>query len=74
MSLPKEKEASKTPTETVIGWLFIFFSFLVMALGYNNSEINTAFWVGVGMIPVGIICIVLGKQKQKNAKACSTSR
>jgi quinol-cytochrome oxidoreductase complex cytochrome b subunit len=69
MSLPKEKETSKTPAETVIGWLFVFFSVLVMALGYNNSQITTMFWVGVGIVPVGIICIILGKQKQKTQKS-----
>ncbi len=69
MSLSKEKETTKTPTETVIGWLFIFFSFMVMALGYNNSRITDAFWVGLSLVPIGIICMIVGKQKQKTQKS-----
>ncbi|MEW6378659.1 MAG: hypothetical protein AB1611_03505 [bacterium] len=74
MSLPKEKEASKSPAETVIGWVLVFFSCMVMTFGYNNGQIDVAFWMGVAMVPVGIICIVLGKQKQKGPKICSTGK
>ena len=68
MNLPNEKEASKAPTETVIGWLLIFFSFLVTTLGINNGQINAVFWVGIGIVPIGIICIIIGRQKQKKTE------
>jgi len=68
MNLPKEKEIVKTPPETVIGWLLIFISFLIMSFGFNNGEINIVFWVGVGMIPIGIALVVTGKQKQRASK------
>lgn len=74
MSLPQEKEASTTPAETVIGWVLIFFSCMVMTFGYDNGQIDFAFWVGMIMVPVGIISIVLGKQKQKGTKVCSTGK
>jgi|GEM_PF-5077631 len=63
MNLPEEKETSKTPAETVVGWILIFFSSMVMTFGYNSGQLNLSFWLGVTMVPVGIICIVLGKQK-----------
>ena len=64
MGLQKGKETTNTPAETVIGWLMIFLSFLVMSLGFNNGEITTMFWVGVSLIPFGIIFVVIGKQKK----------
>ena len=68
MNLPKEKEITKTPVETVTGWLLIFISFLVMSFGFSNGEINIVFWVGVGLIPIGIVLVVTGKQKQRASK------
>ena len=53
MDLHKEKAVVKTPAETVIGWLMVFLSFLVMSLGFNNGEIHTMFWIGSFLIPVG---------------------
>jgi len=64
MGLQKEKTVIKTPTETVIGWLMVFLSFMVMSLGFNNGEISTMFWVGFSLIPFGIIFVVIGKQKK----------
>ncbi len=64
MGLQKEKTIVNTPAETVIGWLIIFLSFLVMSLGFNNGEIHIMFWVGVSLIPFGIIFVVIGKQKK----------
>jgi quinol-cytochrome oxidoreductase complex cytochrome b subunit len=57
----------KTPVATVIGWLLVFFSPFIMACGYKDGEINVVFWVGVAMLLPGIICIVIGKQKQKKS-------
>jgi uncharacterized protein YqgC (DUF456 family) len=71
MNLPKEKEIIKTPVETVTGWLLIFVSFLVMSFGFNNGEINIVFWVGVGLIPIGIVLVVTGKQRQRASKESS---
>ena len=68
MSLQKEKTVVNTPAETVIGWLMVFLSFLVMSLGFNNGEISTMFWVGVSLIPFGIIFVVIGKQKRRTSK------
>ena len=64
MGFQKEKTVIKTPAETVIGWLMVFLSFLVMSLGFNNGEITTMFWVGFSLIPFGIIFVALGKQKK----------
>lgn len=75
MDLSKEKEApNNTPAETVIGWLTVFFSVLVMAFGFNNCQVNVVFWVGVALVPIGIVFIAIGKQKQKNSKACSSGK
>jgi len=68
MGLQKEKTVVKTPAETVIGWLMVFLSFLVMSLGFNNGEVSTMFWVGVSLIPFGIIFVVIGKQKKEAPK------
>jgi len=68
MGLQKEKTIVKTPAETVIGWLMVFLSFLVMSLGFNNGEVTTMLWVGVSLIPFGIIFVVIGKQKRRISK------
>jgi len=64
MNLQKGKETTETPAETVIGWLMVFLSFLVMSLGFNNGEVTAMFWVGFSLIPFGIIFVVIGKQKK----------
>ena len=68
MNSPKENNAFKTPVETVIGWLSVFFSFLVMSCGYRDGQINAIFWAGAALIPIGIILIIVGKRKQKKLK------
>ncbi len=71
MSTLPRKEVAKTPAQTVIGWLLVSLSFLVMAFGYNNGEFNQVVWAGVALIPLGIVFVVLGKQKI--SKACATN-
>ena len=65
MDSPKENNAFKTPVETVIGWLSVSFSFLVMACGYKDGKINAVFWTGAAIILIGIIFIMIGKEKPK---------
>lgn len=58
-----------TPTVTVIGWLLVLLiGPIIMVCGYNNSQINVVFWVGVAMFIAGVICITVGKQKQKQLR------
>ncbi len=71
---PKENNAFKTPVETVIGWLSVFFSFLVMSCGYKDGQINATFWAGAAMILIGIIFIVIGKQKQKKLRGSPSGK
>jgi hypothetical protein len=68
MDSPKENNAFKTPVETVIGWLSVSFSFLVMACGYKDGKINAVFWTGAAIISIGTIFIVIGKLKQKKLR------
>lgn len=64
MTAPKADEL-KTPAVTVIGWLLILMCPIIMACGYNNGQMNMVFWAGAALVLPGIVCIIIGKLKQK---------
>jgi hypothetical protein len=61
----KKRDGSQTAVIKITGWILFLFSFLIMLFEYRDGRITTLFWVGCAMTPIGIVCLMIAKQKQQ---------